>query len=1458
MLIQQGEGSGTPTEPYHTPSQKAQPSSPTYISTSSIPTIIPIPTVIPIPTITQSEPTPLRHYTRRARITQSSALPPVADEPTSPVRDVSEGEACPTDSGFIADQDRATIAKSSTLPTIQHHGLLPLLLLRAERVKILEDNQGVIGARSADDAPIKGRRIDEEEGITRRVSSDTEEIRLDEGEVAVERTSEDIEEMATVLTFIDAAIVLEGGIDVPTGSYSIPTAGPPDVDIHTGSDVVPTASSIVATATVVTLYSRRKGKEVMVESDTLKKQRLQEQIDAQVARELEEQQERKDKRMTEQIARDAEVARIHAEEELQGMIDSLDETNETIAKYLNNLGWKVKDFKGMTFEEIEAKFVAFWKLVEDFIPMGLKEEAERLKRKVFNLEQEKAKKQKTSEEVSNKEKSPEEIPKEKVKEMMQLVPIEEVYVQALQVKHPIIDWKHLDREDLNQLWVLVKEYLSIRPASSEKEMELWAELKRLVHHVTAKDKEIFMLVEKDYPLKKGLALVMISYKLQGRIVRNKMHKAFPLLVRKFPLPEGTSHCLKKNATARRNLLPLPEVCTAIIVKEKPSVKDDSFLWISAPCPALYSSCNCSDIGIQEKKAKLFKEWERFTSNEGESIETYYHCFLKLVNDLKRNKHFPKKIASNLKFLNNLQPKWSRHVTIVHQTKDLHTADYTQLYDFLKYNQKERISSNLRNRQITQPRMNMGQDRQIQMVGGDDGNQFRQYAGQNAGNLNGYNDVQNIKNQNLNGNGNLVAARVEGNAAGDAAYLQTQLLIAQKEEAGIQLQAEEFDLIVAAADLDEIEEVNANCILLASLQQASTSGTQTNKAPYTKLLEPILESHQVPQNDNNVISEVTSVEQSGGTVKQHPANVEETRALYDSHQSLAVEVEKVNTINRQLKKTNISKLSLNVRKNARKNALKTASLKRKMNMLNFGMIGKPPKIGEIHALSKPVTSNLILTPQELKVMNNDKVIAPGMFRINPFETSREEKHVPNSVRASTRTKPITVSQPPVFTKKDVNSDSNGLSSIGIDKSKTRRPQPRINTKNDRVLSTSKNSQSKNKEVEVEEHHRDLLLSKNNKHMSSACNNFKIDSQNVYSKVVCAICKQCLISVNNDECLLNYVYDKNSRGKKQTANVSIKGMQKKQNPKVKKPKKVGIIARRATPKPMNPRVNLTTPRVIMHVILTLWNLQSNGFQMLLSLWQVIQICLWCVDSGCSKHMTGNLKLLINFVWKFMGTVRFENDHVAAILGFSDLQWGNILITKVYLGEGLGHNLFSVGQFCDSDFEVAFRRNACFVRNLEGVYLLKGDRSTNLYTINLHEMASASPISLMDHASSTKSWLWHQRLSHLNFDTINDLAKNDLVTGLLKFKYHKEYLCSSCEQGKSKRASHPPKLVPNSRQRLHLLHMDLCGPMRIASINGKRYVLVIMDDYSRHTWVHFLISKDEAPEVIKTFLKRITVLL
>nr|GEV55500.1 hypothetical protein [Tanacetum cinerariifolium] len=452
--------------------------------------------------------------------------------------------------------------------------------------------------------------------------------------------------MATVLTSIDAATILASGVvEVPTGSGSIPTAGPPAIEVPTGSDVVPTASlvfatasPVFATATVVTPYIRRKGKEIMVEYETQKKKKVQEQIDAQVARDLEEQLAREDQRMSEQAARDAEIVRIHAEEELQSMIDGLDRSNETtqqrrpwskkqkrdyyMAVIKSNLSWKLKDFKGMTFEKIEAKFTTFWKQLKDFIPMGSKEEAERLKRKGLSLEQQNVKKLKTSEEVTEESKSPDEVPEEKVKEMMQLVPIEEVYVKALQVKHHIIDWKHMDREDLNQLWALVKESLSNRHPTSDKEMELWLYDMCGVHQVTSKDKEIFMLVEKDYPLRKGLALVMICYKLQvenySQMANDPILRIYKIAncpsqqVIEFPLAEEvptaseeSCHCQKKReATA---------VKISLLSKSRrncQSKSNDCYAKVSNQFTTLYAlesprrGLSCHYSPFQEKKSSL--------------------------------------------------------------------------------------------------------------------------------------------------------------------------------------------------------------------------------------------------------------------------------------------------------------------------------------------------------------------------------------------------------------------------------------------------------------------------------------------------------------------------------------------------------------------------------------------------------------------------------------------------------------------------------------------------------------------------------------------------------------------------------------------------------------------------------------------------------------------------------------
>ncbi|GKD78019.1 hypothetical protein Tco_1340640 [Tanacetum coccineum] len=810
----------------------------------------------------------------------------------------------------------------------------------------------------------------------------------------------------------------------------------------------------------------------------------------------------------------------------------------------------------------------------------------------------------------------------------------------------------------------------------------------------------------------------------------------------------------------------------------------------------------SDIGIQEKKAKLFNEWERFTSTDGESIESYYHRFSKLINDFKRNKHFPKKIANNLKFLNNLQPEWSRHVTIVHQTKDLHTAYYTQLYDFMKYNQKENYMqqpmSNPEDIRDPTAAMNMALTLMTKIA--HPGNQVVQNLGvQNVGNQNGVIVVSGIANK--NGNGDVVAARAEGNANGnngnqircyncrglchlarnctviprrrDAAYLQTQLLIAQKEEAGIQLQAEEFDLMAATADLDEIdveqgggtveqhsanvEETSAHHESLfhnlaaevekLSKEKSTVSSLQEEKKRLKfdfKIREDELLNKEI-QLENKTES-FYHTEQKMALGYQNPFYLKQAQqkqqslyngkvllekhdppTLYDSEETLELAQEshlKMKLLNKEIKLANYTKinhlsrvfvsqtaksreelylsnnfkmanvsksisipneeflddttpkvakfvrdfqslaneaveslakhkaleleverllravvnqdimsivqnnwveneyaklwndwykkceeckydkisydkayndmqqkierlqaqlgdqkgkckdipcvlntldplppklenenveLEFQVRNYEKENAhLKTAyknlfdfinvtqtqtkliidSLQNKLHDTiyenaklraqlfdkaseqketskgtstntkfanqsterkpflkslrnqfvvrqpnafqferpNFSKTQIPQKVDKMNDLTNPVNSNSVPTTNESKVLDNDKVIAPGMFRINPFKNSREEKFVPNKpTKASVRINPIFVSQPHVIIKKVSNSDSNGFSSTRVDiTTKTRRPQPRSNTKNDRVPFVSKSNRIKNKEVEVEDH------------------------------------------------------------------------------------------------------------------------------------------------------------------------------------------------------------------------------------------------------------------------------------------------------------------------------------------------------------------------------------------------------
>nr|GEW06230.1 uncharacterized mitochondrial protein AtMg00810-like [Tanacetum cinerariifolium] len=299
-----------------------------------------------------------------------------------------------------------------------------------------------------------------------------------------------------------------------------------------------------------------------------------------------------------------------------------------------------------------------------------------------------------------------------------------------------------------------------------------------------------------------------------------------------------------------------------------------------------------------------------------------------------------------------------------------------------------------------------------------------------------------------------------------------------------------------------------------------------------------------------------------------------------------------------------------------------------------------------------------------------------------------------------------------------------------------------------------------------------------------------------ELICFKCNGNMLSDNHDLCVLNMINDVNAYPKSKSVKKTSKRKVKNASPLTR------IITTAEVPLKKPTALETDTPKPIAH-----WFTQGNLGNPKL----VVQIVLWYLNSGCSKHMTEDLSQLTNFVNKFLGIVKFGNDHVEKIMGHGDYQIGNVTISRVYYMEGLGHNLFSVRQLCDSNLEVAFHQHTCYIRNLKGVDLLTGSRGNNLYTLSLRDMMASSPICLLPFVFT---------------------------------------LCN----GKKKKETSQPKSEDTNQEKLYLLHMDLCGPMRVASVNEKKYILVIVDDYSRFIWVKCLRSKDEASDFIIKFLKMI----
>nr|GEV78641.1 hypothetical protein [Tanacetum cinerariifolium] len=343
----------------------------------------------------------------------------------------------------------------------------------------------------------------------------------------------------------------------------------------------------------------------------------------------------------------------------------------------------------------------------------------------------------------------------------------------------------------------------------------------------------------------------------------------------------------------------------------------------------------------------------------------------------------------------------------------------------------------------------------------------------------------------------------------------------------------------------------------------------------------------------------------------------------------------------------------------------------------------------YSLSKPVTTqNLYQTARQ--AVTNTKVIKPGMYQINNRITQTRASQFPQTSR---NTNPCMST----FTRV-------------IHRTNVSRTQPMSSQLKDKVLPN--NSQVKDKKTAAEDHHMISSISNKTKSVTACHDSLKSKTSNV--NVVCATCEKCLIDSDHFACITKMLNDVNGR--------------------TKKPKVMPIST--IKPKSQAKKFVATPPKKTVALETTIQKSQSYYRMLYKRTSKIIQLIIFIVDSGCTKHMTGNISLLCNFVEKYLGTVRFGNDQFAPIIGYGDLIQGIIMINRVYYVEGLNHNLFSVGQFCDTDLEVAFWKSTCFVRDLQGDDLLIGNHGSDLYAISLQETNSSTPICLIAKASPTQN--------------------------------------------------------------------------------------------------------------------------
>nr|GEW29292.1 retrovirus-related Pol polyprotein from transposon TNT 1-94 [Tanacetum cinerariifolium] len=690
---------------------------------------------------------------------------------------------------------------------------------------------------------------------------------------------------------------------------------------------------------------------------------------------------------------------------------------------------------------------------------------------------------------------------------------------------------------------------------------------------------------------------------------------------------------------------------------------------------------------------------------------------------------------------------------------------------------------------------------------------------------------------------------------DSAYHKEKMLLCKQAEQGVPLQAEQYDWLADTDEEVDEQELEAQYSYMAKIQKVPTADSGTdlepveqvqNKAEYNVFANHLQHSKQsesvsntclVETDDSNVTSDSPYMCEDDIQNEQHDVESDDERvalanliANFKLDQEIHADLKYIESLEKEIDELKSNKAEFSdmydsilqecVSKDVMCSYLMSLSDLDALDELQCLYLHKKNIRFLLKLLCKIVKNREKMT-RELK-----KLIQKGKGK--SVDTKFDRPSVVRQPNAQWIPKPSVLDKQTPFSDSlkrkyfpKTKSVPKANVSEGLSKPDTAQTLPQTVKK----VVVPNNSQVKVKKTQVEVHPRIPSVSNKMKSVTACKDN--LNSRTLNANAVCATCNKCLVDSTHFACVMKMLNDVNARTKKPiVVPISTRNPKSQANKSIATPPKKKVASKPTNQKPQS------YFRVLHENTNKAWKW-----------WKERQS-----PPGYKWHMTGNLKLLCNFVEKFLGTVRFGNDQLAPILGYGDLVQGNVTINKVYHVEGLNYNLFSVCQLYDADLEVSFRKSTCFVRDLHGNNLLIGNRGSDLYTISLQESTSSTSLYLMAKATPTQAWLWHRRLSHLNFDYINLLSKKDIVISLPKLKYIKDQLCSSCELSKAKRSSFKKKVVPSSKGRLNLLHMDLCGPMRVFSINGKKYILVIVDDYSRYTWTLFLRSKDETLEVLK----------